>query len=282
MAEGISTEKLERIESSNFLGHALRSLANIGGGLLAYGLSFSKNDKHIIDAIVRSSISRLTVSLFGDSASQANQATIQAVRNLQAVRAAATTSKPVEIKSSPQDRFGSGAEQSATVTAIGEILSPNFTGAQLGQILCHNRTQQHRVASNGTEAHHFTGRFSIVAGQGHDRPSLTVRGSGVRVPLAPLRKGPLRFSLPGWSEGFSAFRVRSSVISLRPDFVLLLGQNWSTAPPSARGGRPAPPAYCRPHSVRVSVVAGPPRASGAQDRRAAAARPPGRRGSRSR
>jgi uncharacterized protein DUF4917 len=98
VAEGTSNEKLERIESSNFLGHALRSLANIGGGLLAYGLSFSKNDKHIIDAITRSSISRMAVSLFGDSASQANQATIQAVRDLQAARAAATTSKPLEIK----------------------------------------------------------------------------------------------------------------------------------------------------------------------------------------
>ncbi|WP_410659913.1 DUF4917 family protein [Amycolatopsis sp. lyj-112] len=87
VAEGTSSEKLTRIGTSDYLGRALRSLAAISGGLLSYGISFSKNDAHIMDAIVYSKITRLAVSLFGDVNSSSNEATIKAVQDMQSRRA---------------------------------------------------------------------------------------------------------------------------------------------------------------------------------------------------
>jgi hypothetical protein len=98
VAEGTSSEKLARIEKSNYLGRSLRSLAGISGGLLVYGMSFGANDAHIINAIARSSVSRIAVSLFGDTDSPSNTDTIGAVSELQAQRAAAATEKPLDVR----------------------------------------------------------------------------------------------------------------------------------------------------------------------------------------
>jgi len=45
-----------------------------------------------------------------------------------------------------------------------------------------NRIQPHRTALNGSQPHHAISRFSITAGQDHDRPTLTVRGQGFESP----------------------------------------------------------------------------------------------------
>ena len=95
VAEGTSLEKLQQIHTSDYLSKAHRSLAAITGGLLVYGLSFSENDGHIIDAIRRSRIERMAVGLHGSPLSAGNQATIMAVGALQASRA---RTKPLDVR----------------------------------------------------------------------------------------------------------------------------------------------------------------------------------------
>lgn len=72
ITEGTSAAKRSKIMQSDYLGTTLRSFANIGGGLLVYGLAFSENDNHLTDAILNSSVSHLAVSLFGDPESENN------------------------------------------------------------------------------------------------------------------------------------------------------------------------------------------------------------------
>lgn len=83
VTEGASKEKLQRIHASDYLSKAHRSLAAIGGGLLAYGLSFSPNDEHIITAIARSKVQRIAVSIYGDVDSDDNTRMMRAVAKLQ-------------------------------------------------------------------------------------------------------------------------------------------------------------------------------------------------------
>ena len=73
VTEGTSSEKLAKIQTSDYLAKGLRSLAAVGGGLLVYGLSFSDNDSHISRAIATSNIKRIAVSLYGEPSSQANK-----------------------------------------------------------------------------------------------------------------------------------------------------------------------------------------------------------------
>ncbi len=98
VAEGTSSEKLTRISTSDYLSRALRSLAAINGGLLCYGLSFSRNDKHIIDSVARSKISRLAVSLFGDPGNESNRETIRAVSELQNQRLGRSGGRRLDVK----------------------------------------------------------------------------------------------------------------------------------------------------------------------------------------
>ena len=51
----------------------LRSLTQLNGSVVAYGVSFKKNDQHIIDAIIDSTISNLYVSIFGDPTLESNK-----------------------------------------------------------------------------------------------------------------------------------------------------------------------------------------------------------------
>lgn len=86
VAEGSSKDKLQRIHGSDYLSKALRSLAAIGGGLLAYGLSFSVNDEHLVTAIARSKVERIAVSIYGDPGSDANRGIFAAVKALERKR----------------------------------------------------------------------------------------------------------------------------------------------------------------------------------------------------
>ncbi|WP_157979542.1 DUF4917 family protein [Kribbella monticola] len=98
VSEGDSDAKLATIQTSDYLSKGLRSLAEIGGGLAVYGLSFGANDRHLMKAIVRSNVRRMAVGLYGDPASPDNIATRHAVDQLQADRLAHDDRKPLEIE----------------------------------------------------------------------------------------------------------------------------------------------------------------------------------------
>lgn len=87
VAEGSSKEKQHRIHGSDYLARALRSLAAINGGLLSYGLSFSRNDEHIVTAIARSRVQRIAISIYGDISSEANSNIVRAIESLKTRRA---------------------------------------------------------------------------------------------------------------------------------------------------------------------------------------------------
>jgi hypothetical protein len=72
VAEGASAGKLGRINGSAYLSRGLRSLSSCGGGLLVYGHSLDPNDDHVFEAVARSKIIRIAVSLYGDPDSDVN------------------------------------------------------------------------------------------------------------------------------------------------------------------------------------------------------------------
>jgi hypothetical protein len=73
VTEGSSVQKLAKIDHSAYLSGSYRSFGNIGGHLFIYGHGLAQNDAHILEAIVRSKVSRLSVSLYGDPRIKRNQ-----------------------------------------------------------------------------------------------------------------------------------------------------------------------------------------------------------------
>jgi hypothetical protein len=98
VSEGDSDAKLAAIATSDYLSKGLRSLAAIGGGLVTYGLSFSANDRHLMNAIVRSNVTRLAVGLYGTATSAGNTLTRQAVAQMQTDRLVHDDRKPLEAE----------------------------------------------------------------------------------------------------------------------------------------------------------------------------------------
>jgi hypothetical protein len=92
VAEGSAAQKMSRIIRSSFLGRAFRAFENIGGAVVAYGLSFGNSDDHIVRALTRNKVRHLAVSLYGSPDSEANLhliAKVDAIRSdraLQGVR----------------------------------------------------------------------------------------------------------------------------------------------------------------------------------------------------
>lgn len=97
VTEGTSSEKLAKIQTSDYLAKGLRSLAAVGGGLLVYGLSFSDNDSHISRAIATSNIKRIAVSLYGEPSNQANKKIVESVNRLVADRQSINSKIPLEV-----------------------------------------------------------------------------------------------------------------------------------------------------------------------------------------
>jgi hypothetical protein len=80
VAEGTSEQKLEKIESSNYLKESLKSLESSKiKTLVTYGFGFNPNDQHIIDAIKKSEVTDVCVGLFG---SDINKNNIQRIEKL--------------------------------------------------------------------------------------------------------------------------------------------------------------------------------------------------------
>lgn len=76
VAEGTSTEKLQRIRHSDYLAKAYRSFCEIKGALFVYGHSLAANDEHYLKRIERGKISHLYVGIYGDPNSVENKAII--------------------------------------------------------------------------------------------------------------------------------------------------------------------------------------------------------------
>lgn len=83
VAEGSSGEKVERIRHNAYLSKAERSLLNLGGSLFVYGLSLADNDAHILNAILRSKIDRVYVSVYGDTGTDANREIMKRAKSLE-------------------------------------------------------------------------------------------------------------------------------------------------------------------------------------------------------
>jgi hypothetical protein len=98
VAEGESHEKLARINASAYLGKALRSLSGRGNGLMVFGHSLDANDNHILEAIVRSKVRRLSISLYGDPQSSTNQEIQRRAADLSARRRIKKPNMPLEAQ----------------------------------------------------------------------------------------------------------------------------------------------------------------------------------------
>ena len=74
VAEGTSSEKLDRIMHNEYLAKGKRSFSSIQGALFIHGHSLAKNDEHFLKAIEKGKIKHLYVSLYGDEDSDSNKA----------------------------------------------------------------------------------------------------------------------------------------------------------------------------------------------------------------
>lgn len=82
VAESESLQKLTRINQSGYLARGLRSLASIHGGLVVYGHSLAPNDDHIFEAVARSKVQRMAISIYGDAGSDTNQTIMERAKAL--------------------------------------------------------------------------------------------------------------------------------------------------------------------------------------------------------
>jgi len=98
VAEGDSRGKLARINGSAYLSKGLRSLSAIGGGLVIYGHSLDPNDDHIFEAVIRSKVARLAVSIYGDPNSDTNKEIRRRAQNLITLRSNHNSSRPLEVE----------------------------------------------------------------------------------------------------------------------------------------------------------------------------------------
>lgn len=94
VAEGGSSEKLERIRHSDYLAKGYRSFESIGGALFVLGHSFAANDEHYLKRIERGKIRELYVGLHGDPASPSNQHIVSRASRMQTVRPA---KRPLDV-----------------------------------------------------------------------------------------------------------------------------------------------------------------------------------------
>lgn len=94
VAEGDSTKKLTKISHSGYLFHSYKSFSQrmkTGGKkstacLFTYGVSFSKNDEHIIKKISNGRVNHLFVSIYGNPDSDNNKKIIAAVESIKRKR----------------------------------------------------------------------------------------------------------------------------------------------------------------------------------------------------
>ncbi len=86
VTEGKSEQKKGRIHHSNFLGRSFRSFSKIGGSLFIYGHSLAPNDEHLLRRIDQGRTKKVFVGIYGDPASERNQAIIERARKFKTRR----------------------------------------------------------------------------------------------------------------------------------------------------------------------------------------------------
>ncbi len=94
VAEGSSEEKLERIRHSDYLAKAYRSFQEIQHCLFIYGHSLAANDEHYLRLIEHGKLSHIYVGLYGDPASDINNAI---VRRATAMSLSRRSKKPLRV-----------------------------------------------------------------------------------------------------------------------------------------------------------------------------------------
>jgi hypothetical protein len=97
VAEGTASQKMSRIIRSSFLGRAYRAFENIGGAVIAYGLSFGDSDGHVVRAMTRNKVRHLAVSLYGSPDSETNQALVAKVEGIRLERASQGARRTLEV-----------------------------------------------------------------------------------------------------------------------------------------------------------------------------------------
>ncbi len=98
VAEGESEDKLSQINGSAYLSRSLRSLSGRGNGLIIYGHSLDANDDHIFEAVIRSKVTRVAISLFGDPNSHANRIVQRRTADLRERRRLENATIPLETQ----------------------------------------------------------------------------------------------------------------------------------------------------------------------------------------
>ncbi|MCS5707941.1 DUF4917 family protein [Candidatus Berkiella cookevillensis] len=86
ISEGDSKSKLTKINHNTYLASSFKSIGNIGGALVVYGMGFKENDEHIMNAIVNSDITHIYLSVYGDIASTGNKHLIANVEKMKLKR----------------------------------------------------------------------------------------------------------------------------------------------------------------------------------------------------
>ncbi|MDZ7791919.1 MAG: DUF4917 family protein [Xanthomonadales bacterium] len=87
VSEGTSRDKLEKIKHSGYLHRGLASIGSVRGLMVAFGVSFSSNDEHILQLIERGKIDVLAVGLYGDPDSPDNRRIVERVSRMRDRRA---------------------------------------------------------------------------------------------------------------------------------------------------------------------------------------------------
>ena len=83
---GDCQEKMEKINHSGYLSRCYRSLQSAGGAAFCFGMSFKDNDRHILDAIAQSTISKLYISVLGNIEDESNKELKTALERLKSIR----------------------------------------------------------------------------------------------------------------------------------------------------------------------------------------------------
>jgi Domain of unknown function (DUF4917) len=86
VAEGSSSEKVNRILHSSYLGRGFRSFLSIGGSLFIYGHAMGENDDHWYRLMEKGKLRAIFIGIFGESNSVGNRSLIAKGLRLQAMR----------------------------------------------------------------------------------------------------------------------------------------------------------------------------------------------------
>jgi len=83
VAEGCSSSKLGQIGTNGYLSNCLRKFCGIQGHLFTFGFSFSEQDNHISDAIVKNeAIRHLWIGIRGDFSKPSNKRFLELAEKL--------------------------------------------------------------------------------------------------------------------------------------------------------------------------------------------------------